>query len=477
MIEPSKLKPFKRFCMTIGELPSSYMESMTYYEMLEWLCNYLEKTVVPAVNNNANALTELQNYVNNYFENLDVQNEINNKLDEMAESGELAEIIAQYVNLQSVLAFDTLADLKSAENLVAGSITRTCGNVTYNDGKGAFYKVRQLTSGDTIDEINIIALTNYPTLIAELLPNYYINTLNTEVGNINTEITGIKNNYVKKTNKFIVLGDSWSDPDYSEWAQYFATNNNLQCINYAKSGAGFVQPSINLISTQLTEFLEDEIPEEEISYIIVLGGLNDYTNSVTNIDLQAGVNSILHSLRTNYPNTRILYVSNCTYPYSKEQMEYWYNLHNGILEFPTLNLMNKIGYLLYSNLGHLTQVGQWWLAKNIDSCLNGGELMDYIDEREFSNEYARVLYKTIPVSNDCVMIDIQIKILADFTSTTVPATYVNYGGETDVIGAIGYGFKKVITNTSASSIIIATDQTATAGESYRLTYILTASSI
>ena len=46
------LPPFKKFCMTIGELPSSYLESMTYGEMLMWFCNYLQETVIPTVNPN-----------------------------------------------------------------------------------------------------------------------------------------------------------------------------------------------------------------------------------------------------------------------------------------------------------------------------------------------------------------------------------------------------------------------------------------
>lgn len=99
------LSPFKRFCCTIGNLPSSYVESMTYMELVYWLCDYLKNTVIPAVNNNANAVLELQNlyvelknYVDNYFENIDIQEEINNRLDEMAESGELDTVIENYVN-------------------------------------------------------------------------------------------------------------------------------------------------------------------------------------------------------------------------------------------------------------------------------------------------------------------------------------------------------------------------------------------
>lgn len=104
MINPITLPPFKRVCLTIGEIPSTYIESLTYIELLTWLCNFLENTVIPSVNNNAEALKEVQekfielkNYINDYFKNLDVQTEINKKLDEMAESGEIQDFLIQYV--------------------------------------------------------------------------------------------------------------------------------------------------------------------------------------------------------------------------------------------------------------------------------------------------------------------------------------------------------------------------------------------
>ena len=60
MIPVTPLRPFTRFLMTIGEIPTSYLISMTYEEQLLWLCNYLEKTVIPAIDNNAKAVKELQ---------------------------------------------------------------------------------------------------------------------------------------------------------------------------------------------------------------------------------------------------------------------------------------------------------------------------------------------------------------------------------------------------------------------------------
>lgn len=104
-VDVESLNPFTRFIYTIGELPSSYLMSMTYEEQLIWLCNYLAETVIPTVNNNGQAVSELQNlyiqlqnYVNHYFDNLDIQNEINTKLDEMASDGTLLNLIKGYID-------------------------------------------------------------------------------------------------------------------------------------------------------------------------------------------------------------------------------------------------------------------------------------------------------------------------------------------------------------------------------------------
>ena len=104
MIKVEKLNPFGRMCVSLGMIPSSYKESLTYEEQLLWFCKYLEDTVIPTVNNNAEAVEELQNlyielkaYVDAYFDDLNVQEQINHKLDEMASDGTLAEIINQEI--------------------------------------------------------------------------------------------------------------------------------------------------------------------------------------------------------------------------------------------------------------------------------------------------------------------------------------------------------------------------------------------
>ena len=104
-IQTVDTSPFKHLIMTIGELPTSFVDSMSYYECMAWLVNYIQNTVIPAVNNNAAATQELQDivvqmkqYMDNYFDNLDVQQEIDNKLDEMFANGQLDLLFQKYVN-------------------------------------------------------------------------------------------------------------------------------------------------------------------------------------------------------------------------------------------------------------------------------------------------------------------------------------------------------------------------------------------
>lgn len=232
MIKIDKLNPFGRMCVSLGMLPSSYKESLTYEEQLLWFYKYLEETVIPTVNNNADAVEELQalylelkSYVDNYFTNLDVQQEINNKLDQMAESGQLTDIIAQYLGLAGILAYNTKNDMKNATNLTNGSICKTLGNDVYNDGKGNLYKIRTITSDDVIDNDNIISLSVSNTLIAEKIPNYYINKNTADINKNTTDINNINNIINNKEKGLIAISRN--------------TTNNDHYIYYSEDGENF----------------------------------------------------------------------------------------------------------------------------------------------------------------------------------------------------------------------------------------------
>lgn len=86
---------FKFWCQKV--LPLVYDDSLSYYELLCKVVDYINNLV------HDNSLTidkveQLEAYVNNYFDNLDVTQEISDKLDEMASDGTLTEIVQPILN-------------------------------------------------------------------------------------------------------------------------------------------------------------------------------------------------------------------------------------------------------------------------------------------------------------------------------------------------------------------------------------------
>lgn len=163
-IEP--LSPFKRIVLSLGTLPSAFYNTMTYYESLVYFYEYLKNEVIPTVNNNGQAVEELQakyielkSYIDNYFENLDVQEEINAKLDEMALDGTLTNLIKDYVdpifqeyeieingliNIQN----NEISNFKTLINNQINHIDEKVTNATAGSPKGVYATVSDLQNAD-----------------------------------------------------------------------------------------------------------------------------------------------------------------------------------------------------------------------------------------------------------------------------------------------------------------------------------------
>lgn len=228
-----KLPPFKWFVLQNFPFIEADFDAITYYQLLCKIVEYLNKVIDEnnligeQTENLTNAFNELQDYVNHYFDNLDIQEEINNKLDEMAESGELVEIIEQYLQLAGILAYDNLNTMKTAENLTNGSIVKTLGYEDYKDGNGNFYKIRNILNTDIIDNKKIVALRN-KNLIAELIEENYINV-----------------------KKYGVYGDGIHDDTLS--IQYIIDNFNNRTI-YFPDGNYLISNKIVVKQTTLNNF-------------------------------------------------------------------------------------------------------------------------------------------------------------------------------------------------------------------------------
>lgn len=93
--------PFRMWCQKV--LPLIYDDSLSYYEVLCKLVKWLKDMIDDLESQHSdiedlkNKFNELKTYVDNYFNNLNIQTEINNKLDQMATDGTFDSLINKYI--------------------------------------------------------------------------------------------------------------------------------------------------------------------------------------------------------------------------------------------------------------------------------------------------------------------------------------------------------------------------------------------
>lgn len=433
-----KPKPKKNDCCCGGiNLPSRDNEIEILIRQLKREVKELLKTTQAKLLCQDKKIAETMVYIKN-----NLSNALRILLNSMLESGELEELITSIIENNQALLETKIEELEQRVSTNEESI-RTLFNQVETSG------------------VAIQSLTNK-------------NNKNTsDIENLKLEVDTLE----IKQDKLVVFGDSWSDLEVPDaiWSTNLANELNLININYAKDSAGFVQPDTNLISTQIANFRASDVVKETVKYIVVMGGINDYNNNVTAYNLYEEIKSCLDTLQSICPNAKILYVSNCKYPYTKHQLDYWYQVHNAVLKYNSLNLINKVGLPLFSNSFHLTQVGQIWLAKNINACLTGGELLTYLDTRTFEDSNVKIQYSTIPLTNNSVMVSISLYLKQSLTDSyiyNISDTNISYGGETGLFGCVGTNFKNVVCDTTENSITFGFESQVYVGAYYYLNQVL-----
>lgn len=383
-----KLTPFKMQVLQSFPFIDADFDALTNYELLCKVVEYLNLTIdnVNNIEDNVDELNTsfitLKNYVDNYFDNLDIQDEIDNKLDEMALSGELTDIIAQYLGLAGVFGYNTIADMSDAINLADGSICRCLGQNTYNDGKGAFYKVRTITIDDTIDGFNIVALDSGDTLIAERLHDYYINSLNSQVSSINNSLSLLTNK------KYLLVGDSYAtgyqgsgQPTIEGFYTKVVNDLGLTAQIVASNGYGFM--GIDGTHKWITLLQNTTIPNKNtFTDIIILGGMNDRAND--NV-FETNMNELFTYLNTNFPNATIhvgcvgryratATASNITAMHRVSNIYKYYATKKGHKYIDGSELiLHNMSWFLDDNI-HPNNYGQLQLAYGLEQYLLNGEI-------------------------------------------------------------------------------------------------------
>ena len=163
--EYKNLTPFKWFVLENFPFIEADFDALTEWQLFCKLGKEMNKiinsenTLGTQMETITNAFIELQNYVNNYFENLDVQDEINNKLNEMAENGTLENIISNFLNFKPTFNFNNVNELLNSTFLKSGSTAKTLGFYEIGDGGESEYNIVN-DENLTVDNASVLQLKN-----------------------------------------------------------------------------------------------------------------------------------------------------------------------------------------------------------------------------------------------------------------------------------------------------------------------------
>ena len=234
----TKLSPFKWFILENFPFIEADFDAITNWQLFCKLGEEMNK-VIDSVNLSGSqvellteAFNELQNYVNDYFSNLDVQDEINNKLDEMAEDGTLYTLISKYVDPQLKILSDRIdyvdekiSSVYTGSPIPVNSISQmTDTSKTYlllSDGNWYWYNGTTWVSGGQYQAVEIgVGQITEKNLSSEVLNDFSLYELNNSfptadrrIGTYNSLTSAFScifkpNKYFKKGTKIQFTGDS-----------------------------------------------------------------------------------------------------------------------------------------------------------------------------------------------------------------------------------------------------------------------------
>lgn len=362
------LCPFKWFVLQNFPFIEADFDAITNWQLFCKLGEEINK-IINSTNTLGIQVESLTDYVRNYFDNLDVQEEINNKLNKMAEDGTLQEIITSYLELKGLLCYNTLNDLKNADNLINGSFAKTFGKNTINDGLGGVYKIRTITSSDAVDNETIVAVNFSNTLIAQKIKQ----TL---------------------SKKYLLVGDSYGegyspDGNVESWCIKFKRILGLtdnECKILVRGGYGFGRRD-----KYFPDLIQTIANDPYITDIIVLGGYNDIGASYENIN--TGINEFKTICKQKFPNAllKIGFVGWSNNPTKLVNLRHALNSYIKSCKELNINYLNNIEYSLHeyfksfsSDDFHPNNYGQEQITNNLINAYNTGNANVTINYMDFN---------------------------------------------------------------------------------------------
>lgn len=263
------LTPFKRCVLQNFPFIEADFDALTNYglmcKIVEYLNNVIssQNTVQTNVETLNNAFIQLKNYVDNYFDNLDVQEEINNKLDEMVENGTFQQVLDAYIQ-------PTLDDFEASVNNTISALQSELAGVA---------------SGTPIPVSSTSGMTDTTKTYLNTSDGkwYYYNTSNSTwtIGGT-YQATGIADNSVAGN----ALYDVEASARYNYVQNYYLNSDGEPtyntsweyCAEYFPIHAG---DSYTLTNVRASAIFFYDSDKELINYTNVGSSLTDYTHTVT----------------------------------------------------------------------------------------------------------------------------------------------------------------------------------------------------
>ena len=184
---PDTMTPFRYFCQRV--LPAVYDDSLSYYELLCKIADYLNKTMsnVNELNTDVQQLDswakQLQEWVDAYFDDLNVQEEINNKLDQLVENGTLQEMVDSVFQVltQEIQGIsDDLTNISNNAVMKNGSEQVTWGNLSQDVKDKLQSGSAPVLEPNSVNTSNIIdGAVKFSKLNSELQNSMYFNMMET----------------------------------------------------------------------------------------------------------------------------------------------------------------------------------------------------------------------------------------------------------------------------------------------------------
>ena len=226
-----RLTPFKWFVLQNFPFIDEDFDAITNYQLFCKLGEEINKIidsqniVGEQAETLTNAFNTLKNYVDNYFNNLDVQDEINNKLNEMVRNGELQNLLdTQYLNLKN--------EVNNTLDLFSTDINNKINSINN--------KVISLASGSPLVASNVSEMTNINKIYVNTTNGkwYYYDNENWNIGG-DYQSTSISNNSIDILKLDVLLQENFNTsfsndidlgPQYAGYC-YIENNEFKQNIN------------------------------------------------------------------------------------------------------------------------------------------------------------------------------------------------------------------------------------------------------